>query len=418
MGLHERFRRYANRRAADPRGWLLALALLPGCIPPTTPLSGSPWARYVIDDASQGADGVRPADINGDGLPDIATGWEEGGRVRVCLNPGPAMARGRWPAVTVGEVGSPEDAVFVDVDGDGAKDVVSSCEGGGRSIWFHWSPTDRAQILNQIAWQTEALPPARDAKPWMFTLTMQVDGRYGVDLVSGAKGDDAEVGWFESPADARTLSGWRWHPMYRAGWIMSLVAADMDGDGDEDVLVSDRRGDGRGCLWLENPGPGLLQYLAWGVHRIGGSDREVMFLKLVDLDGDGLDDVVCATKGGGILFFRRTGNRFFPWERHEIQLPAGVGTGKAVNVGDVDLDGRLDIVLSCENAGGKSGVIWLSYVGEVTDGVWLAHDISGVVGTKYDLVELLDLDGDGDLDVVTCEEIENLGVIWYENPSL
>ena len=37
------------------------------------------WKRHVIDDTSRGADGTRLADINGDGLPDIATGWEQGG---------------------------------------------------------------------------------------------------------------------------------------------------------------------------------------------------------------------------------------------------------------------------------------------------------------------------------------------------
>ena len=36
------------------------------------------WKRHVIDDSSRGADGTRLADINGDGLPDIATGWEQG----------------------------------------------------------------------------------------------------------------------------------------------------------------------------------------------------------------------------------------------------------------------------------------------------------------------------------------------------
>jgi hypothetical protein len=32
-------------------------------------------------------------------------------------------------------------------------------------------------------------------------------------------------------------------------------------------------------------------------------------------------------------------------------------------------------------------------------------------------MQVLDLDGDGDLDVITCEEVDQLGVIWYENPA-
>ena len=83
-----------------------------------------PWARHTIDDSSRGADGVRLGDVNGDGLPDIVTGWEEGGRVRVYVHPGKSAVKRRWPAVTVGEVTQPEDAVFADLDGDGALDVV------------------------------------------------------------------------------------------------------------------------------------------------------------------------------------------------------------------------------------------------------------------------------------------------------
>jgi hypothetical protein len=48
---------------------------------------------------------------------------------------------------------------------------------------------------------------------------------------------------------------------------------------------------------------------------------------------------------------------------------------------------------------------------------WRLFDLSGAAGVKFDLLETLDIDGDGDLDVLTCEETENLGVIWYENPA-
>ena len=46
------------------------------------------------------------------------------------------------------------------------------------------------------------------------------------------------------------------------------------------------------------------------------------------------------------------------------------------------------------------------------------HDISGTAeGVKFDRIHIMDVDSDGDLDVITCEERDNLGVIWYENPQ-
>ena len=61
--------------------------------------------------------------------------------------------------------------------------------------------------------------------------------------------------------------------------------------------------------------------------------------------------------------------------------------------------------------------MWLSYRRSPLEPDWESHEISGPKGTKYDLVFPIDLDADGDLDVLTCEEAENLGVIWYENPT-
>ena len=43
--------------------------------------------------------------------------------------------------------------------------------------------------------------------------------------------------------------------------------------------------------------------------------------------------------------------------------------------------------------------------------------ISDAEGVKYDRIELLDLDRDGDLDMITCEERAGLGVVWFENPQ-
>ena len=80
-------------------------------------------------------------------------------------------------------------------------------------------------------------------------------------------------------------------------------------------------------------------------------------------------------------------------------------------------DGHLDILFSCENAHPpKNGLTWLSCHGPPRGGVWQSYELSGSDGVKYDLLTLVDLDEDGDLDVLTTEEVRNRGVIWYENP--
>ena len=117
---------------------LLSLLL---CASAVAAARGAPWRRHTIDASSRGADGTRLADVNGDGRADIVCGWEQGGVVRVYLNPGPKKAKAPWPAVSVGKVGSPEPAVFVDVDGDGAVDAASCCEGRVRTTWVHWAPS-------------------------------------------------------------------------------------------------------------------------------------------------------------------------------------------------------------------------------------------------------------------------------------
>jgi hypothetical protein len=318
----------------------------------------------------------------------------------------------------VGKVGSPEDAVFVDLDGDGTSDVVSACEGKTNAVYVHWAPKDKKRILDPLAWKTEAFPAVKDMCQWMFCEPMQIDGTHGTDLIIGGKNKNGQIGWLQAPADPRNLSAWKYHPLLPAGWVMSLVAVDMDGDKHLDILVSDRRGKDSGCLWLENPGPGPEQTKPWKVQG-----DEVMFLEYADLDKDGRPDVLVPTFNRKLHFFRqlppaKPGGPS-AWEQRRIAFPAAAGSGKAVRVADIDLDDKLDLVLATADAKKAHGIIWMSYRKSPLDEVWDVHDVSGMEGIKFDLIQLIDLDGDGDLDVVNTEEAtggKGLGVVWYENP--
>ena len=375
------------------------------------------WQRHTIDNSSRGADGVRAADVNGDGHLDFTTGWEEGGVIRVTVNPGPGKVKKKWPAVTVGKVSSPEDAVFVDLDGDGAYDVVSSCEGGNRTVFIHWAPKEKQKYLEAAAWSTEAFPVTRKKQSWMYAVPMDVDGMNGIDLVVGSKGKNGSVGWLRSPKNPRALKDWTFHRLYDAGWIMTIDMHDMDGDGDADLVLSDRKSKAAGVKWLEHPGEVIAaQGGRWKEHLIGSQGKEVMFLKLADLNGDGLKDVICTNRNGHMEWFRRLRGEGVRWEAHAFKLPFGLPLGKSVAVGDINLDGKVDVVSTNRGPEPARCVAWQKWSTSPADRNWSNHDIGGTEGAKFDLIELIDLDADGDLDVITCEEVANLGLFWYENP--
>jgi hypothetical protein len=390
-----------------------------GSVSGAEPLPNQAWVRHTIDRSSRGADGTRLADANGDGLLDIATGWEQGGITRVYLHPGYANAKRPWPAVTVGAAQAVEDAVLVDLDRDGSMDVVSSCEGQRQAILVHWAP-QQGQYMNPDAWSTVEIPASRQVCRWMFATPMDVDGDGRTDLVAGGKGDGSWLGWWKLPADARDLDSWNWHPLVPVGWLMSLEVVDMNGDGRLDLLFTDRKGKTTGAFWLEHPGSDAPELIAsWARHAVGATSQEAMFLRRGDLDGDGLEDVVIAVRPQQLIICQRLDESGLRWREHQIAIPETYGSAKAAAVADFNGDGEPEIIFSTENAKqGKMGLGMLSNQGATLAGPWQTATISGADGVKHDLVEAVDQDGDGDLDVLTCEEVRNLGVIWYENPSL
>ena len=378
------------------------------------------WIRHTIDDSFSGADGVKLADINEDGRLDIVTGWEESGITKLYLNPGPASVKKGWPAVITGKTPNVEDAVFADINEDGQLDVVSCTEGNSKKIFVQLAP--KRKFLKPKKWKQKVLPASDSLMMWMYAEPLQLDNQNGIDLVAAGKNKNAQLGWFEAPKKAAKLERWQWHDITPIGWIMSIILRDMDTDGDVDIVITDRRGKMRGCRWLENPGIGSVQKLPWKSHLIGGEDVEVMFMSMADVDGDGMEEAVVAERTEQtIRFFKRLDKDGRKWQEQTIRLPSMTGMAKSVEVGDVNGDGVNDLVISTNTNGlVLNGLIWL-------DGQKIRHpkesdfqSVSGLHNAKYDKVELLDMDEDGDLDILICEEnygesSEGLGVVWYEN---
>ena len=376
-------------------------------------VAGEPWKRHTIDNSSRGADGVKLGDINRDGLTDIATGWEEGGEVRVYLNPGADDAKNKWPRVTVGRVKSAEDAVFTDLDNDGQPEVVSCTEGKTNTVYWHRFTGEPNEILQADKWTTHAFPVIASSQMWMQAASFNVDGQQGPDLLLASRNKDATIGWLQAPDRSTDIDQWKYHPLRNAGWVMSLIPHDMDGQGELDLLFTDRKGSRSGVFWMQNPGSQANQQRkAWTEHVIGAQGREVMFADVADVNGDGRQDVIAAVKPVDIMIFLQQPNG--DWQPQTLSLPPeNLGDAKAVKAADLNGDGLTDLVFTCENAkGSREGIVWLQ---QQRDAAWQLHSLGGPDGVKFDIVQVLDLDADGDLDILTCEERDQLGVVWYEN---
>jgi hypothetical protein len=395
---------------------LIFLSIAATTILETETVTAETWKRHTIDSSDRGAgkrgaDGVRILDVNGDGRLDITTGWEEGGAVVVYLNPGPDKADGRWPSVTVGSVKGVEDAVSVDLDGDGAIDVVSCAEGKLNNVFVHWAPKSKIDYLETKSWKTEAFPESTGRR-WMFAMPMDLNRDGRVDLVVGSKNNDAMIGWLENPENSRDTAAWKLHPLAKASWIMSIQSVDLDADNHPDILYSDRFGKEPGIYWLKNPGNSTG---TWKRRLVGGKNKQVMFLTSGKLSPDDTaTTVICATLNGELVCCESesTGK----WNETILPLPFGLKAGKGVAIADINGDARPDIVTTAEAQREKDEMIAVSWKENRPDG-WVDHAISDQQGRKFDRIEMLDLDGDGDLDLLTCEEVHDLGVFWYENPT-
>jgi hypothetical protein len=120
--------------------------------------------------------------------------------------------------------------------------------------------------------------------------------------------------------------------------------------------------------------------------------------------------VLVATRNSKLLDFRHLGGD--QWKLSEIENPPRVPYGKAVARLDTDAIVMTSNTAAVKDGSAKQPGTWIRR----GDGPW--QIIDPTPGVKLDRIECIDLDGDGDLDVMTCEERKNLGVVWYQNPGL
>ena len=292
-----------------------------------------------------------PLDINGDGWTDLVSMNYRSKSLYWVEHPG--KTAGAWSRHVIDTPGPSETGRLVDINQDGQLDLLPN--GTKFAAWWELQQQQHGRNPSQrVHWVRHDLP-SELAGHGLGHGDINGDGR--IDLVSPR-------GWAEAPQD-RVGGRWRWHAefqLHRDGSV-PILAYDVDHDGDCDLVWG--RGHNVGVYWLEQRTQANAER-EWVRRAIDTTISNAHSLLRADVDNDGQPDLIVGKRHLGhdgkdpgeynphLAYWYTFDTKRRTWQRHLILGGGLVGFGLDPKAVDLDADGDCDILCS-----DRSGLVLL-----------------------------------------------------------
>jgi hypothetical protein len=345
----------------------------------------------IISTSGDGAVCVFSVDLDGDGDADVLSASNLDDKVAWYENDGLSP-----PGFTERVISTTADGAFcvfaTDVDGDGDADVLSASFYDDTIAWYESDGLMPPGFTQRIV-STDV-----DGPRTLFAADVNGDG--AIDVLSASQYDDT-IAWYES--DGETPPGFTKRIIStEADVAWSVYAADLDGDGDVDVLsgsVNDSK-----VAWYESDGlipPGFTERV------ISTTAYRANAVVAVDIDGDGDTDVLSASElDDKVAWYENDG--LSPPGFTERVISTIADGAFSVFAADVDGDGDTDVLSASFY---DDTIAW-----HESDGLMPPGFTERIISTDADgawSVYAADVDGDGDTDVLSASVLDDT-IAWYE----
>ncbi len=281
----------------------------------------------------------------------------------------------------------------MDVDGDGHMDVLSASANDGTIAWYESDGGSPPNFTEHLISTSADFP--------VSVFATDLDGDGDTDVLS-ASNFDRKIAWYQN--DGGSPPGFTERVISTtANGANSVFATDVDGDGHTDVLSASRNDDK--IAWYQSDGgspPGFTEQV------ISITANGANFVFATDLDGDGDTDVLSTSNfDNKIAWYENDGGS--PPGFTERVISTTANGANSVFATDVDGDGDTDILSASV---GSDTIAWHENDGGLPPTFTERVISSTALGARS--VFATDVDGDGDLDVLSASQLDNK-IAWHES---